>query len=113
MRIYIAGPYTAPTDAERLANTNRAIDVGIALQRMGHAPLIPHLSHFVDERARPRGGAFAYEEWMAHGFAYLEHCEALLLLAPSPGADRELSFARAIGLKIYHSLGAVPPVGEE
>jgi len=113
MRIYIAGPYSSPDPGGKLANTNAAIDAGITLLKAGHAPFIPHLSHFVDRRARARGIRIDYEDWMALCFAHLEHCEALLLLASSPGADRELKFAEAHGLRIYHSLEAVPPPGEE
>jgi hypothetical protein len=50
-RIYVAGKYSAETPEGRLANTRRAIEVGIHLWHKGYAPFIPHLSHYTDEIA--------------------------------------------------------------
>ena len=45
MIIYIAGKYGAPTDGERLKNTNKAIDMGIAVYKKGHYPLVYCYGH--------------------------------------------------------------------
>lgn len=109
MRIYVAGPYTAPTTEGRLANTYRAVDAGLALMKMGHAPFVPHLTHFSDERALETEGAHrGYQDWMDLDDAYLEVCDALLYLMPSRGADIELARAKELGLQIFYSLDEVP-----
>ena len=91
MLIYIAGPLSAPTEEQRLANVYRAIDAGLAVYRKGHIPFIPHLSH-----------------WVAIDDAWLRECDALLYLGSSRGADIELQRAIDLGLDIYFTLEAIP-----
>ena len=108
MKVYIAGPYSAPTEEARLANTMRAIEAHIELVQKGHQPFCPHLCFFTEEHARDLGIEFTYEEWFKCSVVYLRHCDALLHLAHSPGADRELGMAMAIGLPVYLTTEAVP-----
>lgn len=109
MRIYIAGPYSAPTEAACLDNVHAAIDAGLALIEMGHDPFIPHLTHWVEKRAeRAHGGKLPYEFYLSYDRVWLAQCEAVLYLAYSPGADRERAHAAALGLPIYTALADVP-----
>lgn len=108
LRIYVAGPYTAETDAGKRENTLRAIDAGIALLRKGHFPFVPHLTHFVDRRADERGIDLAWEEYVEWDMAFLECCDAFLHLAGSPGADIERDHAREQGLPVFESAEEVP-----
>lgn len=114
-RIYVAGPYTAATLEEIEENVERAIDAGIALIRKRHFPFIPHLSHYVEMRAMKtaiigdaEGGAIPYETWLRQDRVWLEFCDGLLLLAHSPGADRELEVAGSLGLPIWTDVKSVP-----
>lgn len=107
MKIYIAGPYTATTDTERLANVTRAIDAGLVVWQRGHVPYIPHLTHYIDARVQERGLPIGYEEYMAYDDAWLACCEGFLYLAPSPGADRELQRAQARGMVIFYHVEEV------
>jgi hypothetical protein len=109
VRIYIAGPYTAPTVDGRLANTNRAIEVGLALMRLGHQPFIPHLSHFMDTSGETGGTLFPYERWLELDNAWLDQSEALYFIAPSRGASLERARAERLGLPVYERLQDVPP----
>lgn len=93
MKIYVAGPYSHPTEEGRLANVRRALDAAVALIRAGHTPFVPHLSHYLDERAEATGARIDYEEWLRQDREWLDLCEGFLYLAPSPGADRELERA--------------------
>lgn len=111
LRIYVAGPYTAPTDKGKLENTVRAMDAGLTLYKLGHYPYVPHLSHWLDIRARQTNVAMSWEDWMEWDEVWLESCDALLYLASSPGADRELAQARARSKVIYRSLDEVPKAG--
>jgi 2'-5' RNA ligase len=112
MRIYVAGPYTAPTAEGKLENTNRAIDAGIELIKRGHSPFVPHLTHFIDERATAQGYDIPWEKWMELDFGELDVSDALLFLAPSRGALMELERAQSRGIPIYRSIADVPDPGQ-
>jgi hypothetical protein len=107
LRIYVAGPLSAPTPALRLRNVRRAVRTGTALARLGHLPFVPHLTHYWDPDDRLLG----YDWWTAYDHVWLRLCEALYWLSPSPGADRERALAEALGLPIYTALADVPAVG--
>ena len=102
MRIYVAGPYTADTDEERMNNVKRAIDAALDLYKKGHHPYIPHLTHLIDERAKETGMVITREDYVRRwDEPWLEVCDALLLLADSPGAREELDTARNLGKEIF------------
>ena len=107
--IYVAGPL-GPFGPGRAANVWTAGQAGLELIRRGHHPLIPHLTHHVDAQARALGIHVDYERWMEMDFAWLALADALLYLAPSPGADRELAFACERGLTVFTSIDQVPSV---
>jgi hypothetical protein len=104
VRVYIAGPYTADTDDSVLENVKRAMAAGLDLLMLEHAPVIPHLSHYFDAWARSKGVEVGYETYLAWDFRLLDGCEALLLLGSSPGADREVAYARDLGIPVYHAI---------
>ena len=93
-RIYIAGPIAK---GDQFLNVRAAIDAATALLNKGAQPFVPHLSfswHMV--------AAVAYERWMEWDLAWIEACHALLRLpGESPGADREVAFARGRGLPVF------------
>ena len=110
LRIYVAGPYTASSESELLSNVDRAIDAALALYKKGHFPYVPHLTHFIDDRARRSGVEMAWEDYVFRwDSAWLELCDALLFLADSPGARKELELAQRLGKKIFYSLDEVDP----
>ncbi|KKN75459.1 hypothetical protein LCGC14_0380800 [marine sediment metagenome] len=109
MIIYIAGKYNAKTSGEKLKNTHEAIDIGIELMKLGHYVLIPHLTHYIDERMDyngepPRDNPF----WYKFDNIIIPKCDALFLRSHSHGADAELKLAEKLGLKIYYDLRKVP-----
>jgi hypothetical protein len=55
MRIYVAGPYTAPTPEAVQKNVDEAMAIGAALLTMGHNPLVPHWNHYMDLLLRRQG----------------------------------------------------------
>ena len=107
MRIYIAGPLTADTDEAVLQNCQKAIDAGIELMRMGHVPFVPHLMQWFDARAKSEGVNFSWEVYINWCLAWLEQCEALLFLGPSPGANIELEAAKKAGKRIFYSVDEI------
>jgi hypothetical protein len=110
MKIYVAGPYTAPTRAQTKENVQRAIDVGIELWKKGHFPLIPHLLHWVDLRAEELGVPMGWNDYMLWDAPWLDYCDALLLVAESKGALIELEHATDMGMMIHRSVKEVPAV---
>jgi hypothetical protein len=110
LRIYVAGPYSADAFSEREANVNVAVDTAIALFQMGHFPYVPHLTHFVDIRSHEIGAILHWEDYLRWDEAWLEVCDALIYLAPSPGADKEFQRARSLGKQVFRSMAEVPVV---
>ena len=110
MRIYVAGPYTADTNDERVKNVRTAIDAAIALYQKGHAPYVPHLTHLIDERAKEVGIDITREDYVRRwDEPWLKVCDAFLLLADSPGAREELGVARNLGKQIFIGGSEVVP----
>ncbi len=120
LAIYIAGPLTAESRHEIIANIRRARDAYDALCDLGHIPYCPHTQS--GHRARTRGQLAAtgcvdaeYQRWVVENdFHWLDACDALFLL---PGWDRSrgarMEWQRAIarGLTIYMALDEVPTNG--
>ena len=113
LKIYIAGPYTAATEAERIKNVNAAIDASFVLFSQGHYPYIPHLTHFIDQRAKELNFKMEWGDYIRWDLVWLEFCDALLYLASSKGADLELKAAQKAGKKIFYSLDEIPSLDSE
>lgn len=106
MIIAIAGPYSAPTAEERKRNLD-AMNIAAAevLQR-GHIPLIGMNAALpVIEKA---GSVDEYKVTMDISLAVIGACEALLLLAESPGANRERDVILSKGLPVFYSIDEIP-----
>ena len=98
MRVYIAGPYTT---GDTMANIRTACSYGDIVARRGHAPMVPHLSGFM-EAIYPQG----YETWMRIDLAWLAVADAVIRIpGHSPGADREVDEARRLGIPVFEGLG--------
>lgn len=110
MIVYVSGPYSAPDEAGRIANVERALAAGRELLAKNHAPIIPHLSHYFDLWAeRSEGARLPWEVYIRWDLELLRGAEGFLYLAPSPGADIELAAARVLGLPIFNSVDAIDP----
>jgi hypothetical protein len=94
--VYIAGPYTTP---DPVINTRNAIDAGMHLYGRGVAvPFIPHLTLFV-HMLHPNPDV---EFWYEYDLHAVERCDLLLRLpGQSTGADREVEYARSIGVPVF------------
>lgn len=103
-RVYIAGPISK---GDINANVEEGIRVGLQLLDMGWAPFIPHASHHMDETALC--GTQRYEDWLSTDFAYIQTCHALLRLpGESDGADREVAYAKSLGIPVYFEVESLP-----
>lgn len=92
--IYVAGPITGdPFGCVRQSN-----EAFTALRDLGAIPFCPQWS-VISEMVTDRH----YEEWMAYDFDVIERSDGLVRLeGESPGADREVEHATALGLPIFH-----------
>ncbi len=111
LRIYVGGPYSADDPAQTQKNVDNAIDAGLEVYRKGHFPFIPHLTHFVELRAKATGIIMKYEDYLTWDRSWQEKTDGFLYLGKSPGADAELEYARSKGKRIFTSLEEVPRVG--
>lgn len=106
MIIGVAGPYSAPTAAERQANLDAMNAAAARLLERGHIPLIGmNVALPVLEQADVED---PYAATMAMSLAVIGACEALLLLAESPGANRERDLVLGKGLPVYRRIEDVP-----
>lgn len=100
MIIGVAGPYSAATAAQRQQNLDRMNEAAARLLEMGHIPLIGvNAALAIVDKAG--NGVDRYQAIMDISLVVIDRCEALLLLAESPGANRERDHVLAKGLPVY------------
>ena len=106
MVIGVAGPYSAKTEEQKQKNLNAINCAAAKLLEMGHIPLIGinaalpvvNQSNTVDK----------YKAIMDISLTIMDRCEALLLLAESPGANTERDLILSKGLPVYYNISDVP-----
>ncbi|HEY1119898.1 MAG TPA: DUF4406 domain-containing protein [Acidimicrobiales bacterium] len=91
--VYVAGPITGnPWGCVR-----QATDAFAWLRDAGCVPFLPQLS-VLHEMVAP----MSHDEWLAYNLDMLAHCDAIVRLpGGSPGADREVAHATALGLPVF------------
>lgn len=103
MIIGVAGPYSAPTEEQKNKNAAAMNKAAAAIFSMGHTPLIginaalPVIPYLDKNTSK-------YEAIMQISLAVIDRCEGLLLLAESPGANRERDLVLSKGLPVFHSI---------
>jgi hypothetical protein len=106
MIIGVAGPYSAPTEAQRQINLDRLNVAAARLLEMGHIPVIGvNAAVPVVEKANI---ADPYVAIMKISLALMSCCDALLLIAESPGANKERELMLSQGKAVYLDLKDVP-----
>ena len=117
-RIYIAGPYSNPDREEVKKNVDDAIDHSMVVMAKGHHVYCPHAAtHGIDVLVGEQrldgtwmfGGDFSYERWLRQCLDMIERwATAVFIYDESPGALREVEFAKSLNLTIYRSLDEIP-----
>jgi len=110
MKIYVAGPYTGSTPKEIEENVQRAMEAGLKIWKKGHFPYIPHLTHWPDILSREIGIEMDWEDYMNWHAPWVDHCDALFLLAESKGALLEYNRAKEEGKTVFLTLNEIPIV---
>ena len=106
MIIAIAGPYSAPTAYGRKRNLDALNRAAAELLHRGHTPLIGMNAALpVVKKANL---ADKYKAIMDISLAVINACEGLLLLAESPGANRERDLVLSKGLPVFYTLDEIP-----
>ncbi len=106
MIIGVAGPYSADTAEQRQKNLDAMNAAAARLVEKGHVPLIGvNAALPVVEKLN---SAHTYKAMMDISMAVIDKCEALLLLAESPGANRERDLILSKGLPVFYDINEVP-----
>ncbi len=106
MIIGVAGPYSASTPEQRKKNLDLMNGAAARLLESGHIPLIGiNAALPIIEQSELDD---PYEGIMRISLAIINACDALLLLAESPGANKERDLILAAGKPVYYSLEDVP-----
>lgn len=117
MRVYIAAPLSTAVKTnsasfksagivEYIKNLHRMFRAAIEVQRKGHYPYVPGLDIFLGIEA----GDWERDDYQLTSLAFLEVCDAILIVAMSEGVARELKRAEELGLKVYYNIEEVPKV---
>jgi hypothetical protein len=105
LRVYIAGPLTAPTYRGVLDNIERADRAGAEVIRAGHYPFIPHHSWNTDEEYKAlTGEGKPHAWWMQWCLTWIDFCDVVYRIGASPGADMERDYALAAGIPVVTDL---------
>jgi hypothetical protein len=108
MIIGVAGPYSGSTAGQRQKNLDAMNTAAARLLEMGHTPIIGMNAALpVLEKTSISD---KYKATMEISLAVINACEALLLIAESPGANKERDLVLSKGLPVYYSLEEIPRV---
>jgi len=106
MKIGIAGPYSAATEAERQKNLNRMNEAAVLVLKKGHIPLIG-VNAALPVVAQMKN-TDTYDAIMKISLALIDGCDAILLIAESPGANKERDLILSKGLPVYYNIEQIP-----
>ena len=99
--VYIAGPYTGPTQWIVAQNIRAAESYGRGVALLGLFPIVPHVlgQSFGDEQTP--------EFWYRGTLEVMKRCDAVIMLpnwSESKGAIHERRIALELGLPVFYSL---------
>lgn len=98
--MYVAGPIS--TGGDILGNARRGIRAAEDIRKLGFAPFCPHLSVLTEMVV----DAVAWNDWLEYDEQVILRCDALFRMEGiSRGADREVEFAKANGIPVFHTIG--------
>jgi len=102
-RVYIAGPFRAPTGYEVAQNVRRAGDFILPLAEAGACPVCPHTM------TADLDGTMTDAYWIAATLSLLDGCNAVLQTPgweESEGSLGEYARARELGLPVFEATQA-------
>lgn len=109
MRVYIAGALSSRESTNRnpsqvvcdyITNISKMCKIASEVRRMGHYPFVPALDFLLGAV----DGGWNEEMYRGIGIAFLEVCDAVLVISDSYGVQKELERANQLGLPIIQDL---------
>lgn len=97
--VYVSGPYSG---GDQVLNVREAIKWGEEIRKLGHIPIIPHLSHLW-HLCSPQD----YRFWMEYDLDIIETCNVKVMMripGESSGSDEENELARKLNIPIFYSI---------
>ena len=109
MRVYIAGALSSREDRSRdpstvvidyLSNVSKMCKVASQVRKLGYFPFVPAL----DLLLGVINGDWDEEDYRGVGMAFLEVCDAVLVISQSWGVGKEVERANELGIPVYYKL---------
>jgi len=109
MRIYIAGALSSKEDTSRdpskvvidyLSNVSKMCKAASEVRKLGHHPFVPAL----DLLLGAVNGDWDEEDYRGVGMAFLEVCDAVLVISQSSGVAKEIERAKELGIPVYYRM---------
>ncbi len=96
--VFIAGAYSTGGGEQVAINVRNAMAAWHELEKLGYAPVCPHLSHFLHiHEPRPR------EVWLRQGLYWAVNTDCVLRLpGESEGADAECELVHSRGIPVFY-----------
>jgi len=113
MRVYIAGALSSKEDRTRdpskvvidyLSNVSKMCKVASQVRKLGHFPFVPAL----DLLLGVINGDWDEEDYRGVGMAFLEVCDAVLVISQSWGVAKEIERANELGIPVYYRMEDLP-----
>lgn len=105
-RVYLAGPYNAPSIIESLDNMRRGMRMAVRILMAGYAPFTPWLDYHYRLMQR-EGEEVAREMYQAQSMAWLEVSDAMMVMPNSEnsiGTQTEIARAKELGILVFYSI---------
>lgn len=103
--VYVAGPYTADSEAGIEANIQRATWAAAAIMEAGYYPFVPHFSKAIDDYHHDHTGErIPWERWMDWSCVFLVSSQAMYVVGESVGTCIEMRIARELGIPIVTTI---------
>lgn len=117
--IYISGPIGnggKSTPEQQIRNVINGEELYGALMAKGYSCFLPHLSYYPDKRWREsdvKQFMFDHDTWLEVDRQWVNKCKYFFYMLPeiygeSKGAKLELSWAKALGKKVFTNIEEVP-----
>jgi Domain of unknown function (DUF4406) len=105
MIIGVAGPYSADTEEQQQLNLDAMNEAAAKLLELGHIPIIGMNAAL--PVLKKSNVANKYKCIMDISLAVIDNCEALLILAESPGANKERDLMISKGKPVFNSIDEI------
>ena len=99
--VYVAGPYSAPTEEGRDTNIQEAWTLGCQVATLGALPVVPHMNTAHMDALQDQ------QWWLDATLELMLRCDAVIMLPSWPrshGATNERAVALKVGLPVFETM---------